>query len=481
MAQKIRRIGTDPGLRFEIEIDAGKEAAQALAWGHLCLYLDGEIFWESESSSVNSRTKPVYWTWIELLEFLARSWPWICWEESYPIPLVNPLHPWELQQDCEKRWQSLPSNDVEAEEMLLFRYLNRHDLSLALNGCFLPSILLKRQGAQMVLSSSTRRETLYRPAQEVIEVLLEVGNFIAESISSSTSERAQLAVESWNARDECPFEKLIRIRSGLSGPEIALLTDEQNSPEFWGLSGRELPVAGTEILAAARMSRGILPTPTQRVLLQRIREIPKAETPALDKLSDLLEAQFKEIGKPHEQGYWIAEWLRRRVNHDPSKRFDPEALLAEWRVDVLKEALGSPLIDALAVWGGYHGPAIVLNKTEPAKPCHPNGERSTLAHEICHLLIDRKRALPVGEVLGGTVAEYAEKRARAFAAELLMPRSVAARHFISATSLNDAVSSLNSKFEVSEELVGWQLLNADGIVFSPDERTILSGITNKYF
>jgi len=45
----------------------------------------------------------------------------------------------------------------------------------------------------------------------------------------------------------------------------------------------------------------------------------------------------------------------------------------------------------------------------------------------------------------------------------------------------DAVSSLNSKFEVSEELVGWQLLNADGIVFSPDERTILSGITNKYF
>ena len=37
--------------------------------------------------------------------------------------------------------------------------------------------------------------------------------------------------------------------------------------------------------------------------------------------------------------------------------------------------------------------------------------RATLAHEICHLLVDRGSALPLVEVLGGRTAEHVERRA----------------------------------------------------------------------
>jgi len=42
-----------------------------------------------------------------------------------------------------------------------------------------------------------------------------------------------------------------------------------------------------------------------------------------------------------------------------------------------------------------------------------------------HLLVDRKGFLPLVEVFGGYAPKGAERRANAFAAELLLPRSVA--------------------------------------------------------
>jgi hypothetical protein len=86
----------------------------------------------------------------------------------------------------------------------------------------------------------------------------------------------------------------------------------------------------------------------------------------------------------------------------------------------------------------------------------------------------------VGEVLGGNVAEYAEKRARAFAAELLLSREHAARTYFKSDSLETAIEALSNDHEVSEQLVGWQLQNAPGVILSPDETAVLNGITGDY-
>jgi hypothetical protein len=44
-----------------------------------------------------------------------------------------------------------------------------------------------------------------------------------------------------------------------------------------------------------------------------------------------------------------------------------------------------------------------------ADPSDVNGAmRFTLAHELCHLLVDRKGSLPVAEVLGGATPNRPE-------------------------------------------------------------------------
>lgn len=121
---------------------------------------------------------------------------------------------------------------------------------------------------------------------------------------------------------------------------------------------------------------------------------------------------------PFEQGYQLARWLRAQLQIEDREAFEPEKLLADEGVKVEEYDLDSAEIDAIACWGAID-PLILLNRNEKARAATPNGRRSTLAHEICHLLIDRTRALPVAEVLGGEVDDESEKRANAFAAELL--------------------------------------------------------------
>jgi len=90
----------------------------------------------------------------------------------------------------------------------------------------------------------------------------------------------------------------------------------------------------------------------------------------------------------------------RKVRHAHPPRHEPD------KIPIMT-------LEAIAAWGPRHGPVILLNQaanqqTEQVKPANLYRERSTLAHEICHLLIDRERALPVSEVLGGGAPEYAK-------------------------------------------------------------------------
>lgn len=100
-----------------------------------------------------------------------------------------------------------------------------------------------------------------------------------------------------------------------------------------------------------------------------------------------------------------------------------------------------------------------------------NGRRSALAHEICHLLIDRPHALPVAEVLGGQVPRWAEQRANAFAAELLLPRVQAERLCRQAADPVAAASRLEGDYQVSRKLTLHQIINSElGPSLSPSER-----------
>jgi Zn-dependent peptidase ImmA (M78 family) len=98
---------------------------------------------------------------------------------------------------------------------------------------------------------------------------------------------------------------------------------------------------------------------------------------------------------------------------------------------------------------------------------------------MAHLLLDRTGALPVAEVLQGQVISHVEARARAFAAELLLPQEEAAAAYLSTPdSPERVVKSLVSRYGVSLELAAWQIRNSDATI-SPRSRAVLRGFVQQ--
>jgi Zn-dependent peptidase ImmA (M78 family) len=87
----------------------------------------------------------------------------------------------------------------------------------------------------------------------------------------------------------------------------------------------------------------------------------------------------------------------------------------------------------------------------------------TLAHEFCHLLVDRGHALSAVDVLGGRMPNAVEARAKAFAGELLLPRRVAGDIWVSAgrprgqDELSALLKRLTDRYRVTRSVATWKL------------------------
>ena len=468
MVEEVRRslrIGSAEGLQFELALnETTPKGLTGLAWGQGLLRFGGEAVWCGEDTPDGEA--PLSWTWLDLLEFLARNWPWLVLEETYPIP-VNPLFPGSLRREAEQRWEKddLPDEVIDREDEEVYRFLCRHDLAMALKGLFVPALILMRQGQQFMLSCPALRLEALQPAEEIIATLAQLGDHLSTVVADSTDPRAILARDLWEGRQERLRQSVVPLRTGLDAASLEHLTlGTAANDDYWEIDA-DSPEADTVMLAAARMTAGHIDIDAQRDLLQRIRNFPPTAHPALDALCTRLVNEFNETGRPFEQGYRLAEWLRRALSLEPDAPADPDGLLHGWGVTVEVIDLPNCALEAIAAWGPRHGPVILHRPVtdqpmEQDRPYTRTRLRSTLAHEICHLLIDRERGLPVADVLGGRSPEYPEKRARAFAAEFLLPREAAAAEVRTAQTLNDALRGLQERFEVSRELAAWQITNS---------------------
>lgn len=179
MAEEIRKtIGSDNGLRFDFRFPTTAEGEErALGWGYGSLSFLGDAIWVSEGES--GEEEPLWWTWLDRLEFLGKWWPWLTLEESYPIPLKPPpLYPVFLQREAERRWEDRPDRFAEPEEEAVYRFYCRHDLATALKGVFVPSIIILRQGRQHLISDAAFARTVPRPYEEVVESLKRPENWL---------------------------------------------------------------------------------------------------------------------------------------------------------------------------------------------------------------------------------------------------------------------------------------------------------------
>jgi Zn-dependent peptidase ImmA (M78 family) len=400
------------------------------------------------------------WTWVELLEHLASQWTALMWEELDPLGLGGWVS--SLRRRASVAWADRVDDDGRArDERTLLRFERSHDLAFAVGGAALPSLWLLREGGEMRVGAWGRE--LRRPLVEVKATLEAIGDEIAARLTSTRDERASAAREAWTVREHASLDSRLGFATGLTPGALREVEADREAPYVWGFVGDLLQP--TPQLAAARMMGRAAPPPVIAHVVDWIHSLEPRDTPDLDGLSTrAVRPVALADRRAFARGYALALWLRSIPGvTDSNGRVDPDALLEKFGVLVEDRDLGWADIEAVACWGARRGPAVLVNRVGKHAQT-TEGRRSTLAHEICHLLVDRARSLPLAEVLGGRAPAYAEQRANAFAAEFLLPRVEAATVLGRAGVASKLVTALKRRFDVSGQIVAWQAIRSDAVL-----------------
>jgi Zn-dependent peptidase ImmA (M78 family) len=442
----LEMIGDPSHLAFEIRwLGTEPPDVRGLGWGELTLWFRGTRVWSTTAG------QGVQWTWIDLVEHLARGWAHLLYEEVAPYGLVAE-NPDELRKpDFLARVRRVPRSSVDSA---VYAYQQRHDLAAGLKGIYLPSVWLLREGTEMRVRAGD--QDLWRPLVDVSSILEETAEAILTRALHHPHVHARATSADARWKERLPSKsRLMTLRAGLDEQQLRDWAPQGKGIGWWGSPDAESPM-----MAVARMSRPLTEA-TRRLAIEAVAGVTARKTTVLDALTTgvgpVLEATSDR--KPHEQGYALALWLRSELKI--TGRVDPGALLQGWKVHVEDLPGVDRQLDAFACWGN-RGPAIFVNPQGE----HANstaGRRATLAHEIAHLILDRWRSLPLAEMFGGATPVHLEKRARAFAAELLLPREVASSAVAISTSLLAAARQLQDDYGVSREIVAWQISNGTGM------------------
>lgn len=420
-----------------------------LGWGDLVVWVGGHRHWVSGDSDI----RPVQWTWVDLVEHLARAWGHLLYEENAPFGLVA-AGPEELR-DPRLLKSVVGKSSIEVEDAV-HAYQQRHDLAAGLKGITLPPLWMLREGRTIRVRANG--QDLWCPLEDFVSLLETLVEKLRPQV---TAPRGVAALQRWDLRKNISQERVLSLRTALPVLEVRALPPATQSVEsWWGAEEDDSP-----LMAAARLSQPLKPE-TRRSLLLAIARVPRAETPALDGLSDEVQPVKEAVAsqRSFQQGYALALWLRSKLSLGDSA-VDPGELLQNWGVHVEDLPELEQDLDAVACWGGK-GPAVLVNP-RGRHALSRGGRQATLAHEVAHLVLDRATHLPAAEVFGGSTPLHLEKRARAFAAELLLPREVAALIVTQASSLDKAMDELQARYGVSKEVVvhqirngrAWELLN----------------------
>ncbi len=452
-------MNVNDGLRIIYTPAQATEEAHE-GWGSGQLWLEGQAFW---FFGTQDQPESIDWTWIEMLEHLASCWPFLQIESPFPYPWIDEAmregaNFWQIADD---RWEGIDTSQADKEESQILKFANAHNLAAGWQGLSVPALYWYRQGNEVLLCPEERKPIRLSYGQ-ALSVLEQFGNTIANGLSGSVHPHAIQALHAWKVRNDTPIDQRITIATGLDLDAIVKMQGDASSNQFWDIreAANEAEFNANALLAAARMTSASLAPEEIAGLLERLRKLPPAiELPELAKACEKLEELDCRDEPPHEAGYRLANYLRNILDIEDASIFDPEAALSQWGVKFECLDMGLQTLEAIAVWGNK-GPAVLVNVRPEMRTSHEYGYRFVLAHEIAHLLIDRRQTLAAAEVLGGGVSKKIEQRADAFAAELLLPRQTAAKVYREEPHLDAAVKRLVATYKIGRKVAKAQIKNS---------------------
>lgn len=448
LAGNTSRFAIEIAFRDDPELQPSGSSELEGSWGSFQIWVDGRNL--CEHHELNETVESVHWYLLPLFEWFLHSWDPLFHEERPPVRGSGQTG-WALLRDTRfppVATENTPSQASEWSERWS-AWWRRHALLACREGGIFPDVVFRRWRDQIEVSWGPNRvagqpdhfqfnhsEGFCRlDPHEVVQpvcTIIEAGLEYLRTRVQSSDRLAELDDRLVKIRDETPAGERLMWMAGLG-------TDAPSMAEGWreleGYVSELDPSATDGLLVPVSNELAIEGSPTAALMFGTVApEIGKVDALSLLEfvlsLTDSAEVPLDEIASHEplggrsvwEQGYDLAlELLEELDLCGPGvEQLDLESLLEELGVELQERALEDRKTRGVAVAGEEHRPGILLNESHGAFK-YPSGRRFAIAHELCHLLYDRRHGTELALVSGEWAPEDIEKRANAFAAMLLMP------------------------------------------------------------
>ncbi|KXV74122.1 hypothetical protein AD953_13110 [Acetobacter malorum] len=425
--------------------------------------LDGEGLWPLETNDVNI---DIFID--DILDYLTDFWGSLLLEQTYPLEFdEQPSRPSDLYAKAASRWINFSENQIENEQSLVSAFEEAHNLPLCFDGQFgLPPLWILREHNNMLIDTG---EKLVRiNFEDTVSALVQLGDEIATRLEKANIKSSLVAA--WRSRDNISGIRMVELRVGLS---------EQKAEELVKTKYLIMPNTifeamndNNELVIAARMA-GALSVEEIKRIINLAKSFPCRPSKLLADLAMDVRSIMsnKKVIMPFDQGELAARIVREKCRIDTDEVLDIDTLVHSLGIEVKKISISLTGMMGLAISGSMHGPGILLNKKcdhfkyarEAAREAML---RYTLAHELCHLLVDGEHSFAAVDVLRGRMSPAIESRAQSFAGELLLPtrlaRSVWEAHKrpTTSTELNTVVEEAVQNYNVTRSVAAWKIEHA---------------------
>lgn len=477
--------------RFEIAVRwaddpeprARRPAHGGWSTGQLRLTVDHHILTQNEASGHSS--DGVTWYLLPIFEWIAQNWVSLlheerfAWRENSAAPAATAVF-LALRRSIDDVDGNLPSGESYGNVQAWWA---RHSLRAADSSALFPDVAFRRLGDEIEISWTARQPNYspdgFRfalmpgvatlPVSAVASPLWETLNWLGAAASSSTlTDEDRKSIVKLERRIQTLKRLPISTLEGGYLPEkiFSALSAIRRQIHLADRSKKLKAAPALEVLDdAVLMFGGVSPdigandmNTLLGLLSSRAGGHESANLQAL--VDDTIGAP---AGIPFQEGYDLAEQLLEECSLPGSVPYvDVRALLAGWGVKIVERVLKTNTIRGVAIAGARYAPTILVNKTSEYN-ANEAGKRFTLVHEFFHILYDRSLARRVSHVSGPWAPPGVEKRANAFAAMFLMPRSLLARSFHDAKIDDDSVISAAETMQVGISALVEHLYNTSMI------------------
>ena len=388
--------------------------------------------------------------------------------QVYPVS-VNPSRPSELRREADYRWQELPQEIIDKEDQLVSSFEEAHDLANAFDGYSgLPALWLLRDGSEYIVETSGLLSRL--TFASVRSTLEKLGDVIAQRLSSDSGQWGG-ALAAWASRYNSDQVGLLAWSTGINRTLAQRLISDGtlHAPVNFEDAAND----NDEMRIAARMV-GTLPPEQIHSILILARQFDRRDAPRLTRLAADCQAHLSRHNarsKAYIQGDVIARFARECLQLKLGVSVDIFQLVSDLGIMVRTSGEEPQSLLGLAIWGQKFGPGVFLNETStaflhergPIKMQERPASRVTLAHELCHLLLDGEHAFSAIEILQARMSVNIERRAKSFAGEFLLPKAAAGEAWIKAKrptgrpQVELVVNELARAFGVTRKVAAWKL------------------------